>query len=238
MDFKEIKAYIYQHELIPDLLEKLHCEGIKPEQGGSLYVARYLTSNESRNRRAVQVKNVKGLYSNIRNRDREWRYLQSSAASSSINGIKKGKTNILGRAQVGSKIHSILRRRKRLKRKLSQTTGSKRFSRCVLLGRMNVLLCFDHERIRLCTISRLDWWGDINSDAIQVRGSNGHRIERVVFPVHNSNGDLIGVKGRLLDKWMDDDGYKYLYLHPCNKSIEYSIFIVRSIARMRLESCT
>jgi len=43
--------------------------------------------------------------------------------------------------------------------------------------------------------------------------------KRVVFLIHNSNGDLIGVKGRLLDKWMDDDGYKYLYLPP-NKSIE------------------
>jgi DNA primase len=39
----------------------------------------------------------------------------------------------------------------------------------------------------------------------------------MVFPVHNKNGDLIGVKGRSVNT---DDEYKYLYLYSCNKSIE------------------
>lgn len=39
---------------------------------------------------------------------------------------------------------------------------------------------------------------------------------RVIFPIRNSNGELIGVKGRTVI----DDERKYLYLHECNKNIE------------------
>lgn len=40
--------------------------------------------------------------------------------------------------------------------------------------------------------------------------------QRVIFPVRNKNGELIGIKGRTIT----DDKAKYLYLYECNKSIE------------------
>ncbi len=45
--------------------------------------------------------------------------------------------------------------------------------------------------------------------------------ERIVFPIHNKDGQLIGVKGRYIgdDKEIDEK-YKYLYLYPCDKSKE------------------
>lgn len=47
------------------------------------------------------------------------------------------------------------------------------------------------------------------------------QTERIIFPIHNSNGELIGVKGRYFgqDKKIEEE-YKYLYLHPCDKSKE------------------
>lgn len=48
------------------------------------------------------------------------------------------------------------------------------------------------------------------------------KSERITFPVHNRQGELVGVKGRYCGKDQNiEDNYKYLYLLPCNKSIEF-----------------
>lgn len=220
MDFKEIKAYIYQHELIPDLLEKLHCEGIKPEQGGSLYVARLPDEYESRNRRAVQVKNVKGLYSNIRNRDVSGDIFNLVAALIFDKWDKEGQDEYLGKSAGWIEDTFDLEKTKEIKEKVVSNDWLKEIQSMRSSG--------ENERIPVSIMNEYIFapykgWID-EGISIQTQHKFGVAMDieskRVVFPVHNSNGDLIGVKGRLLDKWMDDDGYKYLYLHPCNKSIE------------------
>lgn len=220
MDFKEIKAYIYQHELIPKLLEKLKCEAIKPEQGGSLYVARLPDEYESRNRRAVQVKNVKGLYSNIRNRDVSGDIFNLVAALIYDKWDRDSQSECSGRSaqwileELG--IEDSGERKQKLKTnswlKEIKSIRSSLTNEKLPLSIMNEYIHAPYQK-----------WID-EGISVQTQHKFGVAMDidskRVVFPVHNSDGDLIGVKGRMLDDWMDDDAYKYLYLHSCNKSIE------------------
>lgn len=220
MDFKEIKAYIYEQEMIPKLLEKLNCEGIKPEQGGSLYVARLPDEYESRNRRAVQVKNVKGLYSNIRNRDVSGDIFNLVAALIYDKWDRESQSEYAGECARWIEEEFGLEDTGERKKKVITNTWLKEIKsiRTSLTNEklpVSIMNEYVHapyqgwidEGISIKTQHKFDVAMDIDS-------------KRVVFPIHNSDGDLIGVKGRLLDDWMDDDAYKYLYLHACNKSIE------------------
>lgn len=48
---------------------------------------------------------------------------------------------------------------------------------------------------------------------------------RITIPIRSDLGDLVGVKGRLFKKDLDDGDVKYIYLEPCSKSkIIYGLF--------------
>ncbi|MCD8501763.1 MAG: DEAD/DEAH box helicase [Bacillaceae bacterium] len=48
------------------------------------------------------------------------------------------------------------------------------------------------------------------------------KSDRITFPIHNRDGKLIGIKGRYCGNNRHiEDNFKYLYLFPCNKSIEF-----------------
>lgn len=64
-DLKLIKQRIYDEERIPEILDKLGCRFIKPENNGKLYTASLPDGN---NRRSVQVKNQESLPSNVRSK--------------------------------------------------------------------------------------------------------------------------------------------------------------------------
>ena len=44
------------------------------------------------------------------------------------------------------------------------------------------------------------------------------RTNRVTIPIRSEIGDLVGVKGRILNEEIDDGESKYVYLQPCSKS--------------------
>jgi len=44
------------------------------------------------------------------------------------------------------------------------------------------------------------------------------RSERITLPIYDSIGNLVGVKGRAINKKDEDDKKKYIYLHPTSKS--------------------
>jgi len=41
---------------------------------------------------------------------------------------------------------------------------------------------------------------------------------RITIPIRDELGNLIGVKGRILDEYADNTDNKYIYLEPCNKN--------------------
>jgi DNA primase len=67
-DLKEIKRKIFEEEVITDLLEALGCEHISTEQGGRLYTAQLPVEHNSKNKRAVQIRNQESLTGHIRNK--------------------------------------------------------------------------------------------------------------------------------------------------------------------------
>lgn len=65
-DLQEIKKRIYDEGRIEELLEKMGCQMIDTESGGSRYVAQLPPEFNSSNRRSVQVYNTESLVSAIR----------------------------------------------------------------------------------------------------------------------------------------------------------------------------
>lgn len=61
------------------------------------------------------------------------------------------------------------------------------------------------EGLRIATFNEFDIRYDLQSN-------------RIVFPIHNKDGEIIGVKARRINS--EDDDRKYIYTIPCNKSIE------------------
>nr|WP_145401663.1 toprim domain-containing protein [Paenibacillus xylanexedens] len=73
----------------------------------------------------------------------------------------------------------------------------------------------------------LDGWYDWIEEGIDVPTQKefgiGYHLptDRVSIPIHNSEGNLIGVKGRYVGKDTDLlDHKKYSYIYPCSKAIE------------------
>lgn len=44
------------------------------------------------------------------------------------------------------------------------------------------------------------------------------QTNRITIPIRDELNNLVGVKGRLFKKELDDDDLKYLYIEPCNRS--------------------
>lgn len=220
MDYRSTKEYVFDNELIENLLTALGCEDIKCEQGGQLYVARLPERFASKNRRAVQVRNVASLYANIRNRDLSGDIFNLVAALrfDDWNGTSEGLSSALrwvcdrfGIVDSFEKPDTIIKNEWLKKIKTNRTAK-------------------ENEKIPLSTMNEYvmrpnKWWMDEGiSYRTQLEFGVGFDIEsrRIVFPIHNDKGDLIGVKGRLVQYEREEDKqFKYLYLYPCNKSIEW-----------------
>lgn len=220
MDYRSVKQYIFDHELIEKVLDLLECENARPEQGGHLFVARLPERFGSKNRRAVQIRNVPGLYANIRNRDLKGDIFQLVAALrfDDWNGTPEGVSKALRWLidQFGI-VEGFEMSDKRVKNDWLKLLGTSR-------------TIHENDKLPLHTMNQYvmkpnRWWIDEGiSYQTQLDFDVGFDLEskRIIFPVHNESGDLIGVKGRLVHYEREEDKqFKYLYLHPCNKSIEW-----------------
>ncbi|TCI26687.1 hypothetical protein EVJ32_04755 [Exiguobacterium sp. SH5S4] len=220
MDYRSVKQYIFDNELIENVLEGLECEHIRPEQGGQLFVARLPERFGSKNRRAVQIRNVVGLYANVRNRNLKGDIFQLVAAlrfddwDGSSEGLSSAIRWLSERFGI---VDGIEMSDKRVKNDWLKQLGSSR-------------KIHENDKLPLHIMNQYvmkpnKWWIDEGiSYKTQVEFDVGFDLEsrRIIFPVHNEQGDLIGVKGRLVHYEREEDKqFKYLYLHACNKSIEW-----------------
>jgi DNA primase len=231
-ELQEIKKRIYNEEKIELILELLGCWSIDTEQGGKLFVAGLPDGD---NARSVQVKNTESLISHIR--------------SKGVNGdIFDIVSYIIYAADSNEKRKDYLSKSKFwVCQKLNyqeyidefyKETSDKQETK----PNFNKWLSnFNHKKKNIIannviSQNELDRYGVIPyknwlDEGLKVYTQKYFHVgidvktERITFPIHNKNGEPIGVKARYCGKDKEiEDKYKYLYLIPCNKSIEFFNF--------------
>lgn len=228
-ELQSIKKRIYEERRVEELLEKLDCWGIETEQRGNLYVAGLPDGD---NKRSVQIKNNENLNSYIRSKGIDGDIFDIIAFI--IYGCvtekdRKDKLNKckywicdhldypeyvdefyrLGLPQQKPKYNEWLNKIKKQRDKKPNTYNQ---------IRSNEILKYFKE------IPYKKWLDEGISFSTQIKFGVSIDVssERIVFPVHNQKGDLIGIKGRYCgENQKIEKDYKYLYILPCNKSIEF-----------------
>lgn len=229
-DLYEIKQRVFEEERIYDLLDKLECQHIQKRY--DRYEAQLPSKFNSNNRRAVQITNNKHLYSEIWNLSFAGKdifdlvsfiYFNKETKEEFISNLYESKKWIC--EQLGY-IEYLGFYKPSFKKKdpLDWLKGIKRQRRSIENVKKNEVL---NEKV-------LNQYIDFPSYEYLQQGLDyktqilyGIKFDisskRIVFPIHNQQNELIGVKGRtVLDT--KDDKYshvpKFLYLYNFNKGIE------------------
>lgn len=228
-EFKTIKKELLRDTTkIETLLEKMGCDYISYEQGGDLITCQLPYDKfQSNNKRAVQIRLNESLTSVIRNRSD----FDKSDIFNLVSYIHFDKRD----SEIQENLHHA-------KEFICQTCGLTRLMNKHIKRRsdsdLDWLLNIKEKRKKkpelipnpvidesvldnFMPYISMDWIKEgITPDIQNIYGvmycPESHRI---VFPVRDRHGNLIGVKGRL----MKDDGEspKYLYLNKCNVSQEW-----------------
>lgn len=227
----QIKNRIYKEDRIKELLEKLGCWSIETEQNGKLIVA---ALPDGDNRRSIQVKNneflttairSKGIYGSIYDLV-SFVAFDSQTEDERKKTLHKSKVWICKKLnylefidpfyQLTSDIESVpnviqeIAWLKEFKKKKKKTVFENKVYPNKILQQYDLA---PHIR----------WLNEGLSIKTQLKFGVGFdiRTDRIIFPIHNTRGELIGVKGRYIGNNKEiEEARKYLYLVKCNKSIE------------------
>lgn len=229
-ELRKIEQKIFLEDKIEFLLEELECWDIRAEQRGKLYTAGLPDGDNSR---SVQIKNNESLSSSIRSKG------VSGSIYDIISYIKFG-------ADTKEKYDACLHKSKFW---ICETLGYFEFvddfyrqtSDNVDKGKPNYTAWLkkinksENKKELVNELKQIDIdkvYGNVPyfkwyQEGLSVRTQRLFQVgvdvqsERITFPIHNKDGEVIGVKGRYFGKNKEiEDKYKYLYLVPCNKSLE------------------
>lgn len=232
-DLQQIKNKLLNQNKIEELLESIGCLHIKVEQRGQLITAQLPEKFGSHNKRSVQVRMKKGLPCYIRNMpdfegdiynlisyihfDKRGKKDIAKNLSKSKNYIcnlfgwreylGKSKGDVVVKDYTASLKEIINSTKKRNKLEPNPVLPDNIMNEYYLYGK---------------PLPFQDWIDEGISYQIQELYGVGFCLEskRVVFPLMNRFGKIVGVKGRIM-KDEDDLERKYLYLHSCNISQEW-----------------
>lgn len=230
-DLQKIKNRIFEEEKIEHVLELLGCGSINEEQGGNLFTS---SLPDGSNKRSVQIRNNKSLNSAIRSRNVDGdiydivSYIKFEAESESelrenLPRSKQWLCDKLGYMEYVDDFYKEVYGIEDTSKVNYNSWLSKVKSRKNSLGESHNEVIDESQLQRYGLIPNHGWLFEGISYETQIEYGVGIDVqsERITFPVHNKNGELIGVKGRYIGKdKIIEDSYKYLYLLPCNKSIE------------------
>ena len=229
LNLKELKERIYNEEKVVKILEELGCDCIDTEQHGTLLTAR---PPNSKNKRAVQVRLTPTLPSYIRNRGISgdifsvvgyflYDCTDFEQVKSNLRHIVQWILNILEYDD----FEFVFSDEDAPKPK----TDWNWWLRPIQKQRIKEIEFVENEIKHESILNQYIWypwfgWIEAGLDwETQMIFNIGFDVqsERVIFPIHNKDGHLIGIKGRYVGKNKEiEEEYKYIYLVPCNKSLE------------------
>lgn len=229
-ELKRIKSKIFEEDRIREVLELLECDSIDTEQRGELFTA---SLPDGDNPRSVQVKNNANLTANIRSRGIDGdiydlvSYIVYEAESKDelskhLHKSKYWLCEKLGYLEFIDDFYKetsgeveVPKYNDWLK-KIPPTNKQKEIPR-------NTVVC-DKKLEEFGLYPYTGWLKEGISYRTQQYFGVGIDVksERITFPIHNKDGELIGVKGRYCGRNKEIEGmYKYIYILPCNKSYEF-----------------
>ncbi|MGG0667840.1 DNA primase [Lederbergia citrisecunda] len=229
-DLQLIKKRIYEEKRIEELLELLECTGVDTEQRGNLYVA---ALPDGENSRSVQVKNNESLGSSIRSRNVNGdiydvvSYIVFGAKSQKelSDNLPKSKYWICNKLDYMEYVDEFY------KETSDEPPTIPDYNKWLSKAKVNTSAEIPTntpiDRVVLDkygVVPYLSWILEGISYNTQIEFGVGIDVQsdRITFPVHDNVGNLIGVKGRYCgSNDVIEVKYKYLYLVPCNKSIEF-----------------
>ena len=228
-ELRQIEAKIYNEERIEELLEELGCWGISTEQGGKLYTAGL---PDGENSRSVQIKNNENLNSSIRSRGINGSIFDIVSYIIYGSETKEKFDNTLSRSKfwICTKLNYPEFIDDFYKETSDKDEGKPNFNKWLSsFGDKNTKSNLKNDVLHTDLfnpnniIPYYGWY----KEGLNIRTQKYFQVsidvnsERVIFPVHNTDGEIVGVKGRYCGKNQEiESKYKYLYLAPCNKSIE------------------
>ena len=227
-DLKIIKKRILEDDRIEEILYDLGCENIRPE-GGKLIVAQLPPDFLSNNKRAVQVTLNENLTSNIRNMKFKNKDIYG-LVSFILNGMRtddeiqndlyNAKQWIVDQLGYHNLVGQEVKKTSNINNWLKNTNKNRKKRKKIDEQKPNRVL--SEEILQQYEFKPYYGWfkeGILLSTQIEWETGYDKYSSRVINPVRNINGELIGVKGRATLKGYNPD-QKYLYLYNCNKSIE------------------
>lgn len=235
MDAKRIKERLLEDENIEKVLDSLGCEYVKREQRGSLVTAQLPDKFGSNNKRAVQVYAMDGLPSKIRNVSNFKGDIFSlvsfikfdsdtSELQSTFKQALKHITDLFGWSSSSGKSSrkkdyvAPLKALASKSKSYTERVPNKPISESVL----------DNFR----WIADAGWYKEGISLQTQMFYNIGfdYQTHRITIPIRNENGELVGVKGRLINNEDKTDfNPKYTYLYKCNISQEwFNMYVART----------
>ncbi|MCY8810604.1 DNA primase [Bacillus atrophaeus] len=230
-DLQKIRERIYKEEKIDQVLEALGCWGIGTEQGGKLFVAGLPDGD---NQRSVQIKNTPSLTSNIRSKGItgtifdvvSYILYEADTEEARKSSLSKSKFWLCNKLQYLEYIDDFYK----LTAEKEKPQPNKWLHKLQQKRKKEELQSAENEILSENILEQygatpyLGWYNEGLSIKTQKLFGVGIdvRSDRITFPVHNRHGQLIGIKGRYCgDNPIIEDKYKYIYIHPCNKSIEF-----------------
>lgn len=228
-ELQQIKTRIFNESKIVEVLELLDCWGIETEQNGKLYVAGL---PDGENKRSVQIKNNENLISHIRSRGIvgdiydviSYIVFDADTNEKRQTCLSKSKYWICAKLGYIEFIDDFYKETSNeIKQKPKYNDWLKKLNKSSMQEITNEV-----KPLKLLqffgTVPYLKWLEEGISIKTQKMFQVGVDVqsERITFPVHNKSGELIGIKGRYFGcNEKIEDKYKYLYIIPCNKSIEF-----------------
>lgn len=227
----QIKTRIYNEDKIDEVLELLGCWNIDTEQRGMLYVAGLPDGD---NPRSVQIKNTESLTCNVRSKGITgsifdliaFIVFDAQTMEERTKNIHKSKMWICEKLNYLEFIDEFYREtsdyefvKPNINSWIHKLKGKSKKKQAVIPNTVHS----DDVLSRFGKMAYKKWLDEGLSVKTQLYFGVGVDIqsERITFPIHNKDGELIGVKGRYFGKNKEiEDNYKYLYLIKCNKSIE------------------
>lgn len=227
-ELQQIKLRVYQEDKIEDVLELLGCWNIDTEQHGLLYVAGLPDGD---NPRSVQIKNNESLTCNIRSKGVtgsiydliSYIIFDANTEDERKSALPKSKHWLCEKLHYYEYIDSFYKETSDFELiKPNATSWLNKFKAKKKSSVTNDVR--DNEILDQYSIIPYKKWYE-EGLTIKTQKYFGVGIdvqsERVTFPIHNKDGELIGVKGRYCGRNSEiEQNYKYLYVVPCNKSIE------------------
>lgn len=243
-DLSEVKKRIFENEKIEDLFESIGCQNIRFEQGGTLVTAQLPDGFDSKNPRAVQCRINEGLWCSIRNRN-------------DFSGDIFNLVSYLMYDSRGEEVQETLSQSKKYicdlfgwEDLLNYSVGEKKTD---ILGGIKAMrfkgfrgrkvnpnpVIPETIRDNFINYPIESWIREGIGYETQMEYGVGFDImtKRIVIPIRNRFGQLVGIKGRLIrESDVTRLNPKYMYIFNCNQSQEwFNLYMAISSIRKEKE---